>query len=50
MPRVGFEPPSPVPERAKTGHALDCATTVIGVPKHLAFAMFPALHTVISTS
>jgi hypothetical protein len=26
---VGFEPTIPVFERAKTSHALDCATTVI---------------------
>jgi hypothetical protein len=30
MPRVGFEPMTPVIERAKTVHALDCAGTVIG--------------------
>jgi hypothetical protein len=30
MPRVGFEPTIPVSERAKTVHALDRATTVIG--------------------
>jgi hypothetical protein len=30
MPRVGFEPTIPVFERAKTVHALDGATTVIG--------------------
>jgi hypothetical protein len=30
MPRVGFEPTIPVFERAKTVHALDRATTVIG--------------------
>jgi hypothetical protein len=29
MPRVGFEPPIPVFERAKTAHALDRAATVI---------------------
>jgi hypothetical protein len=30
MPRVGFEPTISVFERAKTGHALDLAATVIG--------------------
>jgi hypothetical protein len=30
MPRVGFEPATPVFERAKTFHALDRAATVIG--------------------
>jgi hypothetical protein len=30
MPQVGFEPNIPAFERAKTVHALDCATTVIG--------------------
>jgi hypothetical protein len=30
MPQVGFEPTTPVFERAKTIHALDCAATVIG--------------------
>jgi hypothetical protein len=30
MPQVGFEPTIPVFERAKTVHALDRATTVIG--------------------
>jgi hypothetical protein len=30
MPQVGFEPTSPVLERAKTVHALDRAATVIG--------------------
>jgi hypothetical protein len=30
MPRVGFEPKIPVFERAKTVHAIDRATTVIG--------------------
>jgi hypothetical protein len=30
MPRVGFEPTIPVFEQAKTVHALDRATTVIG--------------------
>jgi hypothetical protein len=30
MPRVGFEPTTPVFERAKTDHALDGAATVIG--------------------
>jgi hypothetical protein len=30
IPRVGFEPTTPVFERAKTVHALDRATTVIG--------------------
>jgi hypothetical protein len=29
MPRLGFEPTTPVFERAKTVHALDRATTVI---------------------
>jgi hypothetical protein len=29
MPRVGFEPMTPVFERAKTVHALDLAFTVI---------------------
>jgi hypothetical protein len=31
MPRVGFEPTTPVFERAKTIHALDRASTVIGL-------------------
>jgi hypothetical protein len=31
MPRVGFEPTIPVFERAKTVHASDRATTVIGI-------------------
>jgi hypothetical protein len=30
MPEVGFEPTTPVLERAKTVHALDRAATVIG--------------------
>jgi hypothetical protein len=30
MPRVGFEPTTPVFERAKTVHVLDLAVTVIG--------------------
>jgi hypothetical protein len=30
MPRVGFEPTTPVLERAKTFHALDCVATVTG--------------------
>jgi hypothetical protein len=30
MPRVGFEATTPVFERAKTVHALDCSATVIG--------------------
>jgi hypothetical protein len=30
MPRVGFEPTTPVFERAKTVHALDRTVTVIG--------------------
>jgi hypothetical protein len=30
MPRVGFEPMTPVLERAKTVHALDREATVIG--------------------
>jgi hypothetical protein len=30
MPQVGFEPPIPVFERAKTVHALSRETTVIG--------------------
>jgi hypothetical protein len=30
MPQVGFEPKIPAFERAKTGHVLDCVTTVIG--------------------
>jgi hypothetical protein len=30
-PRVGFEPTTPVFERAKTAHALDCAVNLIGV-------------------
>jgi hypothetical protein len=31
MPRVGFEPTTPVFERAKAAHALDRAPTEIGV-------------------
>jgi hypothetical protein len=34
MPRVGFEPTIPVFERAKTVHAFDRETTVIGTYKH----------------
>jgi hypothetical protein len=30
LPRVGFEPTTPVLERAKTFHALDCTAIVIG--------------------
>jgi hypothetical protein len=30
MPRAGFEPTTPVFERAKTGHALDRPATVSG--------------------
>jgi hypothetical protein len=30
MPSAGFVPTTPVPERAKTVHALDRAATVIG--------------------
>jgi hypothetical protein len=33
MPRVGFEPTTPVSERTKTVHGLDHAATVIGVIK-----------------
>jgi hypothetical protein len=33
MPRKGFEPTTPVLERAKTVHALDRAATVIGTYK-----------------
>jgi hypothetical protein len=33
MPRVGFEPMTPVLERAKTVHALDREATVIGPGK-----------------
>jgi hypothetical protein len=36
MPRVGFEPTIPLFERAKTVHALDRATNVIGYPQNLA--------------
>jgi hypothetical protein len=35
MLREGFEPTTPVFERAKTVHALDCAATVIGRPQEL---------------
>jgi hypothetical protein len=31
---VGFEPTTPVFERAKTVRALDCAATVIGIHLH----------------
>jgi hypothetical protein len=31
MPLVGFEPTTPVLERAKTVHALDSAATVTGI-------------------
>jgi hypothetical protein len=31
MPQVGFEPTTPKFKRAKTGHALDSAATVIGI-------------------
>jgi hypothetical protein len=34
MPRVGFEPMTPVFERVKTVHALDCAATVIGLKSY----------------
>jgi hypothetical protein len=33
MPRVGFEPKTPVFEQAKTVHALDRAAIVIGKPR-----------------
>jgi hypothetical protein len=33
MPRMGFEPPTPAFERAKTVHALDRAATVIVIRK-----------------
>jgi hypothetical protein len=33
MPRMGFEPTTPVFERARTFHALDRAPTVIGSVK-----------------
>jgi hypothetical protein len=33
MPRVGFEPTTPVFERAKTVHALDRAAPVIGIDR-----------------
>jgi hypothetical protein len=33
MPRVGLEPTIPAFERAKTVHALDCASTVTGNSK-----------------
>jgi hypothetical protein len=35
MPRMGFEPTTPAFERAKTVHALDRATTVIGTSKRI---------------
>jgi hypothetical protein len=35
MPSVGFEPTIPAFERAKTFHALDRVTAVIGKYKHL---------------
>jgi hypothetical protein len=35
MPRVGFEPMTPVFERAKTVHAVDRATTAIGLKETL---------------
>jgi hypothetical protein len=35
MPRVGFEPATLVFEQAKTVHALDRATTVIGCHSHM---------------
>jgi hypothetical protein len=37
MPWVGFEPMIPAFKRAKTVHALDCAATVIGLIKLVAF-------------
>jgi hypothetical protein len=37
MPRVGLEPTTPVFERAKMVHALDCMATVIGGECNLAF-------------
>jgi hypothetical protein len=33
MSQLGFEPATPVFERVKTAHALDCAVSVIGVLK-----------------
>jgi hypothetical protein len=52
MPRVGFKPMIPMFERAKTIHALDRATTVIGFIYFNTnkFCMFPAqsvFHTVL---
>jgi hypothetical protein len=35
MPWVGFEPTIPVFERTKTAHALDLATTVMGLPSSI---------------
>jgi hypothetical protein len=52
MPRVGFEPTIPAFERAKTVHALDRTTTVIGSNiiglKIYVNGYFATLHQVIS--
>jgi hypothetical protein len=37
MPRVGFEPTTPMFEQVKTVHVLDCMATVIGCGCNLAF-------------
>jgi muramoyltetrapeptide carboxypeptidase LdcA involved in peptidoglycan recycling len=39
MPIVGSEPTIPVFKRAKTGHALDRTTTVIGKPDELDYIL-----------
>jgi hypothetical protein len=39
MPRVSFEPTTPLFERAKTVHALDRATTVIDEDMHVLFSI-----------
>jgi hypothetical protein len=40
MPRVGFEPRTPVFERAKTIHVIDLAATVLGTGTNLPYVYF----------
>jgi hypothetical protein len=41
---VGFEPTIPVFKRAKTGHASDRATTVIGKPLEVGYILWSYLN------
>jgi hypothetical protein len=43
MPQVGSDPTIPVFEQAKTVHALECASPVIGIKVHWLLYLPPAL-------